>query len=121
MATPEQLDLRRKWVEALRSGEWTQATGQLWDGTGYCCLGVLCKVAGLRDDELAGKLSPPKGVLRAVGLPTAEGWVEGIDFGGQYPVGVWLTTLNDSAKFTFEQIADVIETHPELWEPKKED
>jgi hypothetical protein len=41
-------DLKAKWVEALRSGEFKQAQGTLHDAKhdSYCCLGVLCKVAG---------------------------------------------------------------------------
>lgn len=37
-------ELKTKWVEALRSGEYTQASGKLRDDAtnGYCCLGVLC-------------------------------------------------------------------------------
>lgn len=39
-------ELKRKWVEALRSGEYVQGTGSYeWQNT-FCCLGVLCKVAG---------------------------------------------------------------------------
>jgi hypothetical protein len=43
-----QMDRKYKaeWLKALRSGEYQQARGKLYDGTGYCCLGVLCKVAG---------------------------------------------------------------------------
>ena len=40
--------LKAKWVEALRSGEYSQARDVLHDQQdgGYCCLGVLCKVMG---------------------------------------------------------------------------
>ena len=40
--------LKAKWVEALRSGEYEQAREMLHDvaNGGYCCLGVLCKVMG---------------------------------------------------------------------------
>ena len=40
--------LKAKWVEALRSGEFKQAQGMLHDTKtdSYCCLGVLCKVVG---------------------------------------------------------------------------
>lgn len=31
-----------KWLEALRSGKYDQTRGALYDGRGYCCLGVLC-------------------------------------------------------------------------------
>lgn len=36
----------KKWIDALRSGEYSQARGQLKDGDSYCCLGVLAVVAG---------------------------------------------------------------------------
>lgn len=37
-------DVKKRWVEALRSGKYKQAHGQLTHGIGYCCLGVLCEV-----------------------------------------------------------------------------
>lgn len=47
--------LKAKWIEALRSGKYEQARGRLHtrDG-GYCCLGVLCRVADLEIDEDTG-------------------------------------------------------------------
>jgi hypothetical protein len=41
-------ELKAKWVEALRSGEYKQTTGELHDRAtdSYCCLGVLCRVVG---------------------------------------------------------------------------
>ena len=47
-------ELKAKWVEALRSGEYEQADGVLKCDTGYCCLGVLREVAGpdsMREDD----------------------------------------------------------------------
>lgn len=43
-------DVRRRWVAALRSGDYDQAAGKLThlDADGaprYCCLGVLCALA----------------------------------------------------------------------------
>lgn len=43
-------ELKKLWVEALRSGEYEQTQEQLCDSTddggySYCCLGVLCEVA----------------------------------------------------------------------------
>lgn len=35
------------WTKALRSGEYQQIQAALKDNTGYCCLGVLCKLSGL--------------------------------------------------------------------------
>lgn len=44
-------DLKAKWIEALRSGEYEQASGQLRLDGAYCCLGVLCEVAGIPINE----------------------------------------------------------------------
>lgn len=35
-------EVKKKWLEALRSGKYRQATEQLRKGDAYCCLGVLC-------------------------------------------------------------------------------
>lgn len=35
-------EIKRLWVEALRSGEYRQNIGCLEDNGAYCCLGVLC-------------------------------------------------------------------------------
>jgi hypothetical protein len=35
--------IKQRWIEALRSGEYEQTQGRLRDETGYCCLGVLLK------------------------------------------------------------------------------
>lgn len=35
-------EVKQKWLDALRSGEYKQAKSALRNGDGYCCLGVLC-------------------------------------------------------------------------------
>jgi hypothetical protein len=37
-------EIKVKWLEALRSGEYAQARHKLRTKDGYCCLGVLCDV-----------------------------------------------------------------------------
>lgn len=37
--------LKKRWIEALRSGRFKQTIGALRDENGYCCLGVLHLVA----------------------------------------------------------------------------
>lgn len=37
---------RKKWVAALRSGEYAQCRGFLESDGSFCCLGVLSKLAG---------------------------------------------------------------------------
>ena len=34
---------QRAWIDALRSGQYQQCKGALYDGHGYCCLGVAAK------------------------------------------------------------------------------
>lgn len=44
--TTEQIkEHRLKWIEALESGDFSQTKGQLADSTGFCCLGVACKIS----------------------------------------------------------------------------
>jgi hypothetical protein len=70
---------KRKWVKALRSGEYKQAKGALKKRGGYCCLGVLCDVVKKElhqewDDEgafLNYDASLPPKVMLLVGLDTS--------------------------------------------------
>lgn len=39
-------EIADKWIAALESGQYEQAQNFLYDGKGYCCLGVLCKIIG---------------------------------------------------------------------------
>lgn len=54
--TKSQIDLRRRWADDLCGS--VQATGVLYDGTGYCCLGRLCSLEGAFDEEMYLKLIP---------------------------------------------------------------
>lgn len=51
--------IKRKWLEALRSGKFAQGYGRLCEetkfGARYCCLGVLANIEGINSD--AGFLS----------------------------------------------------------------
>lgn len=62
-------EIKEKWLEALRSGNYKQGTGKLRqvekNGDTYCCLGVLCDVLGVKwhtsDDDWDGH--PAYGVM----------------------------------------------------------
>lgn len=41
--------IKKKWLNALRSGKWKQTIGCLEDSNGNCCLGVLCHITGNGD------------------------------------------------------------------------
>ena len=111
--TPEQA--RKKLVEALRSGEYTQKDRALRVREGYCCLGVACDVYRKIEEpgehwhpvkargvwEFMGEAgSLPYKVMTWLGFATSGGNLEG-KYGS-------LVDMNDSGK-SFEYIADAIE------------
>lgn len=129
--TPEQIqENRRKWLEALRSGEFKQTTGVLArqndDGKyGYCCLGVACEISGVASRDLTrgyddrvrkvygeneADLTLPEEVRAWLGVETDSPNLASpvvVNDDGDDETG--LTILNDDYGFTFEQIADAIE------------
>lgn len=96
-------ELKAKWVEALRGGQYQQTQRTLKDSTGYCCLGVLCDVADpdawvdgdwvYEDDGSDNEL--PKSFRRAIGMSYSE--------------EEELIRLNDEEQVDFAVIADHIE------------
>ena len=47
-----QPETKQKWLDALRSGKYKQTRDCLKNNDGYCCLGVLCYVVGLKPVDL---------------------------------------------------------------------
>ncbi len=113
-------EIKKRWVEALRSGEYNQAIGSLRktldDGVtvGYCCLGVLCDVVRF-DPEIHGEADmhwdgnrfggltaePPFAIDQYVTVGGSDDWTA-------------LIERNDGdggPRRTFTQIADLIERH----------
>lgn len=108
-------EIKQKWLEALRSGDYEQGKSYLHriDEEGvdrYCCLGVLCNVLGV-ERELVG---PNEEMSRQAhytydgrfGLPSAN--VE-VDTGIDSSVCLQLAKLNDEQSASFDEIADYIE------------
>ena len=108
----------KKWVEALRSGKYSQCKGTLQNRAGYCCLGVACDVY---EKETGNKL--PKNnhgfykgcslinkfevVKDWLGLKEHNGNLSAFLYQGTiYPT---LAYLNDHSRSTFNEIANVIE------------
>jgi hypothetical protein len=88
-------ELKAKWTAALRSGEFKQHQGQLRapDKSEYCCLGVLCEIAGIKIGK--NGLSPAGygPIYKAV---------------GDEDICSALYQMNDSGR-TFTEIADYID------------
>lgn len=125
VATPEQVAARAELVKALRSGDYLQGYGYLAqkmpDNTlRFCCLGVACIIAQAGQKEDNGviifgngdnKTHMPAEVLDYFGFTKrGGGFSEPILTKGGHFDG--LVELNDDARFTFAEIADVIEREP---------
>lgn len=105
-------NLKAKWIEALRSGQYPQMAsalrGEMNDQPAFCCLGVLCDVMGAswqdgvprlggsrlddHDEEILGRWT-----LETVGFDEKQQTV--------------LFKMNDEEGKTFSEIADYIEAN----------
>ena len=96
--------LKTRWIKALRSGKYPQATNGLRTETGYCCLGVLCdlidpsKWNDLRYDGRGAYV--PGSTRELIGLSDAD--------------ENKLAAMNDNERKSFEQIAAYIEKRKTL-------
>ncbi|WP_441235620.1 hypothetical protein [Bradyrhizobium sp. 930_D9_N1_4] len=104
-------NLKAKWVEALRSGEYKQARNALRDGNRYCCLGVLCKVAGLpiRNDGLGVEGHGVGGKSSYSSYEPIFNLVGGFD--QSHPLSMRNDGAGNFKPHTFKQIADYIEAN----------
>lgn len=105
-------EIKQKWVEALRSGEYEQGTESLRRDGKYCCLGVLCDIHAYSlkkewetDNDFyysydGASMYLPRAVFNWAGLT------------GRHPSvnGELLANLNDGGT-PFTEIADLIEKH----------
>ena len=124
-------DIKTKWLEALRSGDYRQGQNVLHQQFGgdkpqYCCLGVLCDIAvkdgvisapeivqgdqdGYHVYEYAGAEEVlPKAVREWAGISESNPTFQDPD--EDYTVKTSVADLNDGGK-TFTQLADLIEEH----------
>jgi hypothetical protein len=114
--------VKKKWVEALRSGKYQQGRHALAFGGKYCCLGVLCEVAiesGLELPSGHSNRGRTYGEERNISTLPEEvstwAFLKGSPaVGGQAMVSTpaggfqYLTILNDRG-VSFDEIADMIE------------
>jgi hypothetical protein len=93
-------EIKRKWLEALRSGKYAQGRNALLHEGKYCCLGVLCDAHDIaieteRDTILDGSTHSYDPIRKHFGLSPEETLI--------------LTSMNDVDELTFAQIAEYIE------------
>jgi hypothetical protein len=97
-------EIKKLWVEALRSGKYKQGKYHLHTGDKYCCLGVLCDISPF--PLVTGEKLPSIEVLEWSGLPDSnpDVWIKN-DL-------VPIARVNDCVKgYGFKRIADLIEKH----------
>ncbi len=116
---------KKKWVEALRSGEYEKGKNSLAVNSvgslSYCCLGVLCDLVAKEEDgyewiEINSTypvMKTPKGDTSENLLPRELAELLGFErrapqvvLDGQF---LGLPSLNDDMDLPFTQIADLIE------------
>jgi hypothetical protein len=104
--------VKKKWLKALRSGEYKQGGGRLRSGNKYCCLGVLCDLTPevkwvTNIVDASARYLVESGTQQVFGfLPVDLREKLGISPDEQKE----LSLLNDNG-YTFEEIANVIEEH----------
>lgn len=104
-------EIKARWIEALRSGQYEQAQGALRIDDTFCCLGVLCDVAGSGNAAAGGRWT-------ATGCYTYQGENEetilpgGLRFrsGLSLDDEIALSHMNDDG-VPFKDIADFIEAN----------
>jgi hypothetical protein len=123
--------VKAEWVAALRSGGYKQGEGFLRMGDSYCCLGVLCDIAGsgewisepaewepedvfqflpgnFQSSVQAEQQVLPYSLVQNLELPDSQVDLDLAQRNNDSVGPLNLTTLNDDG-FTFDQIADVID------------
>ncbi len=104
----------KKWVAALRSGEYKQCYHQLQDTNGFCCLGVLIDLyiaeKGFEAFNFSSMQVNDDGTLKGMFLPGAvQNWAGMLYGNGSLSDDdISLVTLNDR-RTPFSEIADIIE------------
>lgn len=110
----------RKWVDALRSGKYQQGKTYLQTKNGYCCLGVVCRVAIADGVELEATESEFDDVVYFGGsahfLPRqVQEWLgtdtDNVEFRDENGDRILATYANDNAarNYSFNDIANMLE------------
>ena len=104
---------QKTWLRWLKTTKRKQTAGALYDGKGYCCLGIACVAMGLQPVESdtgeyyfdgADMALSPK-MTKALGLRTSSG--------DPNTETLWsLENLNDVKEYSFKKIAKVLENNP---------
>jgi hypothetical protein len=105
--------IKQKWVDALRSGEYQQGQYCLRTDNGFCCLGVLCDLYGKENNvewDLVNDDGNYEFHYQSERLPLFVVEWAGVENDNPEICETSLSELNDKGS-TFNEIADLIEEH----------
>ncbi len=123
-------EVKKKWLEYLRSGKYKQIKSRLSDSEGYCCLGVLCEAykdthkegEWKTDDDDVTSFNLPGLEVKADSLPPTKvlNWLNGKETNEVFGLSnlsileskympLYATWLNDHVGMPFEDIATIVE------------
>lgn len=100
--------IAKRWVKALRSKQYKQGIGRLRSHKNrFCCMGVLCNIHAYDHPKIAARQTTNEGYMGVNGLPPTQVqlWA-GLD---RQSLDI-LADLNDTSKWSFERIAEYIES-----------
>lgn len=107
-------EIRRKWVEALRSGKYEQGRNHLRTIDGrFCCLGVLADIVDPGSWETSSCPKDEFFIHQGSSLTLSDEFAEQVGLDGNQQMALW--KRNDGStlieRHSFSQIADYIEQH----------
>lgn len=103
--------VKKKWLEALRSGKYDQIRGILRCGNAFCCLGVLCDIHSKETGKEWRKEKHYSYFYYETNLPLEVCKWAGIPSNNPTVDDYTLAYRNDTLQQSFNEIAEVIETH----------
>ena len=95
-----------KWVKALRSGKYKQTKRALQNKNGFCCLGVACVV--FIKKEKRSKITYLLGIMPRHQTFAPE-WLKYVNTDFAERTGLSLSNMNDDHRYSFSEIADILE------------
>ncbi len=107
----------KKWIDALRSGDYTQCEGYLRIKDSHCVLGVLCDVHSKENQSECGWASIEGRLFYGycgdeVGLvDEVEEWIGSDLMDSLQGADDDLILANDYGKYNFDKLANMIEDH----------
>lgn len=104
------LSIAKKWIAALRSGNYKQAKETLRRGNSFCCLGVLCNLHAQEHPEIAAEQRyAAKYMGRGNFLPEAVAvWAGLKSDNAMIPGHLYSLSYQNDTGADFKKIADLI-------------